>query len=282
MSSKSVQQLDRVVIRFAGDSGDGMQLTGDRFTSETAALGNDLSTLPNFPAEIRAPQGTLPGVSLPAALRRPRRPHPGRRPRRAGRDEPGRAQGQPARPAPRRDDHRQHRRVLQAQPRQGRLRREPARGRHARVVARPPGRPDVHHRRGAGRVRPLPQGQGAREEHVRPRPAVLDVPPPDDRHRAVPEEQVRVAARHPRGQPRGAAGRPELRRDHRGLRGLLRDRPREDARRHLPQHHRQRRPRARPRDRGAPGAASRWCSAPTRSPRPPTSCTPSRGSSATA
>src|SRR5215212_6169381 len=62
-TSKQVQRLDRVVIRFAGDSGDGMQLTGDRFTSETAALGNDLSTLPNFPAEIRAPQGTLPGVS---------------------------------------------------------------------------------------------------------------------------------------------------------------------------------------------------------------------------
>ena len=58
-----VEQLDRVVIRFAGDSGDGMQLTGDRFTVETAALGNDLATLPNFPAEIRAPQGTLPGVS---------------------------------------------------------------------------------------------------------------------------------------------------------------------------------------------------------------------------
>ncbi|HPB71559.1 MAG TPA: 2-oxoacid:acceptor oxidoreductase subunit alpha [Phycicoccus sp.] len=63
MSSKSVHDLDRVVIRFAGDSGDGMQLTGDRFTSDTATLGNDLSTLPNFPAEIRAPQGTLPGVS---------------------------------------------------------------------------------------------------------------------------------------------------------------------------------------------------------------------------
>src|SRR5579859_2258333 len=58
-----VIQRDRVVIRFAGDSGDGMQLTGDRFTSETAAFGNDLSTLPNFPAEIRAPAGTLPGVS---------------------------------------------------------------------------------------------------------------------------------------------------------------------------------------------------------------------------
>ena len=58
-----VVQRDRVVIRFAGDSGDGMQLTGDRFTSETANFGNDLSTLPNFPAEIRAPAGTLPGVS---------------------------------------------------------------------------------------------------------------------------------------------------------------------------------------------------------------------------
>jgi len=52
-----------VIIRFAGDSGDGMQLTGDRFTQESAVFGNDLSTLPNFPAEIRAPQGTLPGVS---------------------------------------------------------------------------------------------------------------------------------------------------------------------------------------------------------------------------
>jgi 2-oxoglutarate ferredoxin oxidoreductase subunit alpha len=58
-----ISKLDRVVIRFAGDSGDGMQLTGDRFTSEAAAFGNDLSTMPNFPAEIRAPQGTIPGVS---------------------------------------------------------------------------------------------------------------------------------------------------------------------------------------------------------------------------
>ncbi len=61
--AKQVKQLDRVIIRFAGDSGDGMQLTGDRFTQESAVFGNDLSTLPNFPAEIRAPQGTLPGVS---------------------------------------------------------------------------------------------------------------------------------------------------------------------------------------------------------------------------
>ena len=61
--TKQIQQLDRVIIRFAGDSGDGMQLAGDRFTQETATFGNDLSTLPNFPAEIRAPAGTLPGVS---------------------------------------------------------------------------------------------------------------------------------------------------------------------------------------------------------------------------
>jgi len=57
------QRLENVVIRFAGDSGDGMQLTGDRFTSEAALFGNDLATQPNYPAEIRAPAGTLPGVS---------------------------------------------------------------------------------------------------------------------------------------------------------------------------------------------------------------------------
>jgi 2-oxoglutarate/2-oxoacid ferredoxin oxidoreductase subunit alpha len=60
---KPVEQLGSVVIRFAGDSGDGMQLTGGRFTSETALTGNDLSTYPDFPAEIRAPAGSLPGVS---------------------------------------------------------------------------------------------------------------------------------------------------------------------------------------------------------------------------
>jgi 2-oxoglutarate/2-oxoacid ferredoxin oxidoreductase subunit alpha len=61
--TKQVRGLDHVIIRFAGDSGDGMQLAGDRFTQETAIFGNDLCTLPNFPAEIRAPAGTLPGVS---------------------------------------------------------------------------------------------------------------------------------------------------------------------------------------------------------------------------
>ena len=61
--AKPVEQLEQVIIRFAGDSGDGMQLTGGRFASETALFGNDLSTMPDFPAEIRAPAGSLPGVS---------------------------------------------------------------------------------------------------------------------------------------------------------------------------------------------------------------------------
>jgi 2-oxoglutarate/2-oxoacid ferredoxin oxidoreductase subunit alpha len=61
--TKTVEERERVVVRFAGDSGDGMQLAGSRFTDATAALGNDLATLPNFPAEIRAPAGTLAGVS---------------------------------------------------------------------------------------------------------------------------------------------------------------------------------------------------------------------------
>ncbi|GLX11147.1 2-oxoacid:acceptor oxidoreductase subunit alpha [Microbispora sp. NBRC 16548] len=63
MGAKTVKRIESIVIRFAGDSGDGMQLTGDRFTHESAVFGNDLATLPNFPAEIRAPQGTLAGVS---------------------------------------------------------------------------------------------------------------------------------------------------------------------------------------------------------------------------
>jgi 2-oxoglutarate ferredoxin oxidoreductase subunit alpha len=61
--AQGARTLDRVVIRFAGDSGDGMQLVGDRFTELSAAFGNDLATLPNFPAEIRAPAGTIAGVS---------------------------------------------------------------------------------------------------------------------------------------------------------------------------------------------------------------------------
>ena len=96
--TKTVEERERVVVRFAGDSGDGMQLTGDRFTSATAVLGNDLATLPDFPAEIRAPAGTVHGVSAFQIQFASTRHHDARRPRRrAGRDEPGRAQGRPRR-----------------------------------------------------------------------------------------------------------------------------------------------------------------------------------------
>src|SRR5688500_10450554 len=61
--NRKEEVLQDVVIKFAGDSGDGMQLTGSQFTNSTALLGIDLATFPDFPAEIRAPQGTLPGVS---------------------------------------------------------------------------------------------------------------------------------------------------------------------------------------------------------------------------
>src|SRR4249920_3864077 len=63
VEDKHIEELETVTIRFAGDSGDGMQLTGTQFSKTTAIVGNDISTLPDFPAEIRAPAGSLPGVS---------------------------------------------------------------------------------------------------------------------------------------------------------------------------------------------------------------------------
>ena len=63
VEQSEVEAVDRVIIRFAGDSGDGMQLTGDRFTTASAINGNDLATFPDYPAEIRAPAGSLAGVS---------------------------------------------------------------------------------------------------------------------------------------------------------------------------------------------------------------------------
>ena len=73
-----VQELDRVTIRFAGDSGDGMQLTGTQFTRTAAVFGNDISTFPDYPAEIRAPAGSLPGVSgFQISFSAERHPHPG-------------------------------------------------------------------------------------------------------------------------------------------------------------------------------------------------------------
>src|ERR1700732_2659514 len=63
VQSKKRQVIDRAVVRFCGDSGDGMQISGSQFTNTVALYGNDLATFPDYPAEIRAPAGTLPGVS---------------------------------------------------------------------------------------------------------------------------------------------------------------------------------------------------------------------------
>src|SRR5205809_121713 len=78
---KHLEELDTVTIRFAGDSGDGMQLTGTQFTNTSAIVGNDISTLPDFPAEIRAPAGSLPGVSgFQLNFRTPTIPPPANKP----------------------------------------------------------------------------------------------------------------------------------------------------------------------------------------------------------
>ena len=116
-------ELDRVIIRFAGDSGDGMQLTGDRFTSASAVFGNDLATLPEFPAEIRAPAGTLAGVS---AFQVHISDHdittPGDAPNVLVAMNPAALQGRAAPRSSRAARYRQHRHLRRAQPHQGRLR----------------------------------------------------------------------------------------------------------------------------------------------------------------
>ena len=183
---------------------------------ETAVFGNDLSTLPNFPAEIRAPAGTLAGVSSfqlhfadhdiltpgdapdvlvamnPAALKANLTDLPaGRRP------------------------HRQHRRVHQAQPDQGRLRRA-ARWRTTRSSGTTaPGAADLDDRRGAGGPRRHQEGRRAGEEHVRPRPALVAVRPAR-RRRPCPSSSAKFASKpeilarptSPRSRPAGTTARP--------------------------------------------------------------------------
>jgi 2-oxoglutarate ferredoxin oxidoreductase subunit alpha len=129
--------LDQVIVRFAGDSGDGMQLTGDRFTTSRALLGNDLATFPDFPAEIRAPAGTLAGVS---AFQVHISDHdiltPGDSPNVLVAMNPAALKANIDLPGQGRHGHRQQRRLRGAQPGQGRLRREPP----DRRLPRPPTR----------------------------------------------------------------------------------------------------------------------------------------------
>ena len=168
---------NRAVIRFAGDSGDGMQLVGGRFTAATAQVGNDLSTLPGLPGrDPRARRHAARRLRLPDPLRLARHPHPGRPPQHAGRDEPGGAESQPRRARGGRHADRQRGRLHRQQPAQGRLRGEPARGRHARRL---PGLPraddDDHDPRDRGDRGPQGGRGAADQERLRPRADLLDV-----------------------------------------------------------------------------------------------------------
>ena len=138
-TGRKVQELESVTIRFAGDSGDGMQLAGTQFTNASAILGNDISTLPDFPAEIRAPAGTLAGVSGFQVHFASHDIHtPGDQLNTPRRHEPGRPEDQPQGPGDRRHPDRQHRRVRHQRPAQGRLQDQPARRRLAQGLPRHP------------------------------------------------------------------------------------------------------------------------------------------------
>jgi 2-oxoglutarate/2-oxoacid ferredoxin oxidoreductase subunit alpha len=126
-TERQTVQLSNAVVRFAGDSGDGMQLTGDRFTSQSALAGNDLATLPDFPAEIRAPAGTLAGVSSFQLHFSDQDIHtPGDAPDVLVAMNPAALMKHLEALKPGRHPHPQHRRLHRPQPAEGRLRRGPA------------------------------------------------------------------------------------------------------------------------------------------------------------
>ena len=205
-STRGPEALDRVVIRFAGDSGDGMQLAGDRFTDVSAAFGNDLATLPNFPAEIRAPAGTIAGVSsFQVHISDHDILTPG--------DSPN---------------------VLVAM--------NPA-ALKANIKDMPPGatlllNEDAFEQRNLDKAgyqaNPIEDGSlsayrivqvpmtsitlESLEELLRARPPVVDVHAPDRSHRRMDQRALRLEADGARRQPRRVQGRVSLRRDRRALR----------------------------------------------------------------
>ena len=272
--TKSVVTLDRVVIRLAGDSGDGMQLTGNRFTSETASFGNDLSTLPNFPAEIRAPTGTLPGVSSfqlhfadhdimtpgdapdvlvvmnPAALKANIADLPGGSLLIIDCDEFS------------------DRNLTKVGYATNPLEDGSLEGWQVVSVPLTSMTLDALADSGLGK-----KEAAAVEEHVHPRAAVVDVPPADRGHDPLPGADLPPQAGDRRGEHRRVPGRVQLRRDDRGVRGLLRDQAGPDGAGHVPQHLGEPGAVLRPHRGRAALRACRSSSARTRSRRRRTSCT---------
>ena len=221
--SKNVEQLDRVVIRIAGDSGDGMQLTGDRFTQETAMFGNDLSTFPNFPAEIRAPAGTLAGVS---SFQLHFADHdiltPGDRPDVLVAMNPAALKANLARRAQGRDADRRHPRLHRPRAGPHRLDAQPARGRHARrattcTPSTSPSSPSTRSRISSCRARTPAASKNMFALGL----LSLDVLAPDRGRRSTSSRQK--FANKPDiadGEHHRVQGGLELRRDDRGVRGL--------------------------------------------------------------
>ena len=248
------ETLESAVIRFAGDSGDGMQITGSQFTNTTALFGNDLATFPDYPAEIRAPAGhPARGERLPGPLRRRRRHHPRRRGGRPRGHEPGRAEGEPGRPQEGRHPHRQRGRLQGDRPQEGRHRGEPARGPLARGVPRLPGRAHEAHPRRAAGDRPRLEEHGPVQELLRAGHVLLALQPLARRDAPVARRQVQGEAHPRRGQQAGAQGRLRLLRRDRGVPGQLRGPARAARAGRLPQPLRQQRARARLRGRLAAG-----------------------------
>ncbi len=192
--SRQREVLEAAVIRFAGDSGDGMQITGNQFTNTAALFGNDLATFPDYPAEIRAPAGTLPGVSGFQVHFGARDINtPGDAARRARGDEPGGAEGQPVRPQAERDPRRQRRQLQGHRPPQGAADVEPPRGPLASTGTGVfPVELTKLTRAALARRRPRHQEHGPVQELLRPRHVLLALQPAARRHRALARREVRA------------------------------------------------------------------------------------------
>ena len=234
--SKTIEERERVVVRFAGDSGDGMQLAGSRFTDATAVLGNDLATLPNFPAEIRAPAGTLAGVSAFQIHF-------------ASRDilTPGDAPNvlvamNPAALKANLPELERGATIIVNEDAFTKRNLEKA-GYSANpledgVAERLPGPPDPDDdaddagrrgRRGRVHARRRP-----RQEPVRARRAVVALRPADGRHRALDRAEVRAQPRGAGGEPRRVQRRLVVRRDDRAARRAVPGQPRDRRRARAP------------------------------------------------